>query len=219
MWNDSLFSRKDALRALKPFSAAFETLIEIGIVTPVGRTAAGEPRFSKNLIARLSTSEQQVRIREALSENFEPRGVRLKSNGKPWAPPTPYYPFDNWEQQVWARKRHRMTARGFRRTSAQEREVEDVKARNEERATTAYRKALRFHPEASVMCRAGKTRKQLHDLVWSKPMAEAGAELDMSESTLRQLCNDYAVPTPPRGHFNHGDHLIANSRLVVIFPA
>jgi hypothetical protein len=36
-------------------------------------------------------------------------------------------------------------------------------------------------------------------------MIEAGAELDMSEFTLRQLCNDYAIPTPLRGHFNHLD--------------
>jgi hypothetical protein len=99
----------------------------------------------------------------------------------------------------------RLTARGFGRSKAQDSEVDDVKRRTEQRATKAYRESLRLDPEAYVMQRARKSRAELHDLVWSKPMIEAGAELDISESTLRQLCNDHAIPTPPRGHFNHLD--------------
>ncbi|MCA1542256.1 hypothetical protein I6F18_20060 [Bradyrhizobium sp. NBAIM32] len=47
------------------------------------------------------------------------------------------------------------------------------------------------------------SRAKLRDLVWSKTMIRAGADLGITETALRGLCDRYAIPTPTRGHFNH----------------
>jgi hypothetical protein len=49
------------------------------------------------------------------------------------------------------------------------------------------------------------TRAELRDLVWSKTMIRAGADLGLSEFTLRKICERYLIPLPNRGHFNHRD--------------
>lgn len=46
------------------------------------------------------------------------------------------------------------------------------------------------------------TRAELRDLVWSKTMIRAAADLGISEFALRQLCKRLGIPLPTRGHFN-----------------
>ncbi len=46
------------------------------------------------------------------------------------------------------------------------------------------------------------TRRQLYDLIWSKPMREAAAELGISDVGLRKVCLRHRVPVPPQGHWN-----------------
>ncbi|MDA9508926.1 hypothetical protein XI09_30690 [Bradyrhizobium sp. CCBAU 11386] len=41
------------------------------------------------------------------------------------------------------------------------------------------------------------------DLLWSKTLIRAGADLGVSEYALRQLCKRLLIPLPTRGHFNH----------------
>lgn len=44
-------------------------------------------------------------------------------------------------------------------------------------------------------------RAKLRDLVWSKMMIRAGADLGISEFALRELCKRLSIPLPNRGHF------------------
>ena len=43
------------------------------------------------------------------------------------------------------------------------------------------------------------TRHELHDLVWSKPMIHAGAELGVSGTGLKKVCLKHEIPVPPQG--------------------
>ena len=44
-------------------------------------------------------------------------------------------------------------------------------------------------------------RKQLFDLVWSKPMVEVAAEYGVSDVAFAKLCKKHNVPRPPRGYW------------------
>ena len=46
------------------------------------------------------------------------------------------------------------------------------------------------------------TRQELHDLVWSGPMRDAGKKLGLSDNGLRKHCVKAFVPLPPQGHWN-----------------
>lgn len=46
------------------------------------------------------------------------------------------------------------------------------------------------------------TRRQLYDLIWSKPMREAAAEIGISDVGLKKVCVRHRVPVPPQGHWN-----------------
>ena len=45
------------------------------------------------------------------------------------------------------------------------------------------------------------TRRELYDLVWSRPMMHIAAEFGVSGTGLAKICNRYAIPTPPRGYW------------------
>ncbi|PWE78844.1 hypothetical protein XF30_20965 [Bradyrhizobium sp. SUTN9-2] len=49
------------------------------------------------------------------------------------------------------------------------------------------------------------SRAKVRDLVWSKTTICAGADLGITETALRGLCKQYAIPMPTRGHFNRKD--------------
>jgi hypothetical protein len=46
------------------------------------------------------------------------------------------------------------------------------------------------------------TRLQLYDLVWSKPMRDAAAEVGMSDVGLKKICLRHRVPVPRQGYWN-----------------
>jgi len=46
------------------------------------------------------------------------------------------------------------------------------------------------------------SRRQLYDLVWSKPMRDAAADVGMSDGGLKKLCLRHRVPVPPQGYWN-----------------
>ena len=46
------------------------------------------------------------------------------------------------------------------------------------------------------------TRKQLYDLIWSKPMRDAAAEVGISDIGLKKVCIRHRVPVPPRDYWN-----------------
>jgi len=45
------------------------------------------------------------------------------------------------------------------------------------------------------------TRRQLYDLVWSKPMRDLAVEFGISDVGLAKICKRHRVPTPPRGYW------------------
>ena len=47
-----------------------------------------------------------------------------------------------------------------------------------------------------------RSRRQLYDLVWSKPMRDAAADVGVSDVGLKKLCLRHRVPVPPQGYWN-----------------
>jgi hypothetical protein len=45
------------------------------------------------------------------------------------------------------------------------------------------------------------TRRELYDLVWSKPISRLAEELGLSDVGLTKICERHRVPTPPRGYW------------------
>lgn len=45
------------------------------------------------------------------------------------------------------------------------------------------------------------TRRELYDLVWSKPMTSIASELGLSDVGLAKICDRHRVPKPPRGYW------------------
>ncbi len=45
------------------------------------------------------------------------------------------------------------------------------------------------------------TRKELHDMVWKRPVTKVAAELEISDVALHKICRKYNVPVPPRGYW------------------
>lgn len=45
------------------------------------------------------------------------------------------------------------------------------------------------------------TRRELYDLVWSKPVQKAAAELGISDRGLAKICSRHRVPSPSRGYW------------------
>lgn len=45
------------------------------------------------------------------------------------------------------------------------------------------------------------TRRELYDLVWSKPMSKLAVEFGLSDRGLAKLCERHRVPVPPRGYW------------------
>src|SRR5690242_9350182 len=46
------------------------------------------------------------------------------------------------------------------------------------------------------------TRRQLYDLIWSKPMRDAAAGIGISDVGLKKVCVRHRVPVPPQGYWN-----------------
>lgn len=46
------------------------------------------------------------------------------------------------------------------------------------------------------------TRRQLYDLIWSKPMRDAAAHIGISDVGLKKVCVRHRVPVPPQGYWN-----------------
>lgn len=44
-------------------------------------------------------------------------------------------------------------------------------------------------------------RKELYDLVWSKPIMELSKEFGVSGRGLGKVCERYDIPKPPRGYW------------------
>lgn len=45
------------------------------------------------------------------------------------------------------------------------------------------------------------TRRELYELVWSKPVTEVAVEFGVLDASIRKICRKHKVPTPPPGHW------------------
>jgi hypothetical protein len=50
------------------------------------------------------------------------------------------------------------------------------------------------------------TRRELYDLVWSKPMIRLADEFGVTGTGLAKICQRHDVPTPPRGYWAKLQH-------------
>jgi hypothetical protein len=46
------------------------------------------------------------------------------------------------------------------------------------------------------------TRRQLYDLIWSKPLRDVAGDLGLSDVGLAKVCDRHRVPRPPQGYWN-----------------
>ena len=47
-----------------------------------------------------------------------------------------------------------------------------------------------------------KSRNELYELVWAKPMTHLAKELGLSDVGLRKICVKYGIPLPLRGYWS-----------------
>jgi len=45
------------------------------------------------------------------------------------------------------------------------------------------------------------TRKELYNLVWSKPLTQLAKDFGLSDNGLRKICKKYDIPLPKMGHW------------------
>jgi hypothetical protein len=45
------------------------------------------------------------------------------------------------------------------------------------------------------------TRKELYDLVWSKPLREVSIQLSITDTLIKGICQSYKIPLPIFGHW------------------
>lgn len=58
------------------------------------------------------------------------------------------------------------------------------------------------------------SRKELYDLVWSKPVFQIIKEYSISNSTFKALCKDNYIPLPKNGHWQK----IKHNKKVIVMP-
>lgn len=49
-------------------------------------------------------------------------------------------------------------------------------------------------------------RKQLYDLVWSKPLTQLAKEYAISDTGLRKICKKHNIPLPKLGYWQKIQH-------------
>ena len=209
-----LYTELEVLKRLKLQRRELQELLDIGLVAPVARASAGQPMYCVETIDGLSTQEERDRLADALWWDFDLQRPSYVPSHLPWAPATePLYPFDTDYLQAWARRMYTLKKRCAPFPYPHQGRLERFRSKMEAEATRAFEKAhgikrprmsrkLRFR---GVCKRVGLTRAEIRDLVWSKTMIRASADLGISEFTLRKICERVQIPTPPRGHFNHKD--------------
>lgn len=208
----ALYDERRALRRLKIDRRELTELLAIGILAPVARDFAG-PLYFAATIDRLSAPEERTRLADAVWWDFDLQRPRYVPSHLPWsrAMDLPFYPFDTEELQRRARRIYKLKKDCAPFPYPHRGRLERFKQRMEDKATRAFDKAYGIkRPRKSrrfwfhgVGKTVKLTRAELRDLVWSKTMIRAAADLGISEFTLRQRCREYSIPMPTRGHFNH----------------
>ncbi|RTE92816.1 hypothetical protein [Bradyrhizobium sp. LVM 105] len=211
----SLYDEREVLERLQLRGYELEELLNIGIIAPVAGAPSGEPRYCAETINQLAAQNQRTRLSEALWWDFDLQQPAYMPAGAPWARAVdlPFYPFDDKEQQSWARRYYKLKNACAPFPYPYPERLARNRSRMEDKATKAFERkhGVKRPPKTrdiDVRIRGTQvkiSRAKLRDLVWSKTMIRAAAELGVSEFSLRQLCKRFSIPIPTRGHFNHKD--------------
>jgi hypothetical protein len=62
-----------------------------------------------------------------------------------------------------------------------------------------------------------KTRVELFDLIWRKPMTHLSRDFGLSDQGLRKICIKYGIPLPPRGYWARLQHGKKDPRPELLF--
>ncbi|WP_342737461.1 hypothetical protein [Bradyrhizobium sp. B117] len=162
----------------------------------------------------LATDYHQARMGCAIWWDFDLDRPSFLPMHIAWTvPDVPFYPFDDEEQQSWARRYYRLKKACAPGPYPDPARLTRRRARLEAEATKVFErkhgiKRPRKFRGIDVRIRGTHvriTRAKLFNLVWSKTMIRAGADLGITETALRGLCKRYQIPLPTRGHFNWKD--------------
>lgn len=213
MPDQPLYEEHKVLKRLKLRASELEELLNIGIIAPVGRRGS-DPLYCVAAIDALATDYHNTRIGCALWWDFDLKRPGFLPGHFEWrAPDVPFYPFDNEEQQSWTRRYFKLKKAYAPMPFQRPDDLARRRARLEREATKAFERKhgikrprqFRGIDERISGVRVRITRAKLLNLVWSKTMIRAGADLGISETALRGLCKRNRVPLPTRGHFNWKD--------------
>lgn len=212
-----LYDEREVLKRLDLKACELEDIVNVGIIAPVAGGPNGEPRYCSETIDSLATREQRTRLSDALWWDFDLQQPAYVPAGAPWARAVdlPFYPFDDHEQQSWARRYCRLKKACSPGPYPDPEDLARYRSRMEDKATKAFerkhgikRERVRESRDIDVQIRRTRvkiSRAKLRDLVWSKTIIRAAADLGISEFALRQLCKRLCISLPTRGHFNHRD--------------
>lgn len=208
-----LYYEHQVLKRLRIRASELEELLNIGMFAPVARRGS-DPLYCGEAIDALGTDYHRTRLGCAIWWDFELKRPRFLPDHARWSPPdVPFYPFDDEEQQSWARryyKQRKAYAPGpypYQATLARRRAKLEAKATRVFERKHGIKRPRQFRG-IDVWIRGTHvkiTRAQLFKLVWSKTMIRAGADLGIHETALRALCKRFEIPLPTRGHFNWKD--------------
>jgi len=210
-----LYGEEELLQRLQLRGQELEELLNVGIIAPVAGGPTGEPRYCAETIDHLAAREQRTRLSDALWWDFDLQQPDYMPAGAPWARSVdqPFYPFDDEEQQSFARRYYRLKNACSPGPYPRPEVLARYRSRMEDKATKAFERKhgiKRPMKSRDIDVRIRGTdikisRAKLRDLVWSKTMIRAAADLGIKETALRDLCERYMIPMPTRGHFNWKD--------------
>jgi hypothetical protein len=208
-----LYQEYEVLKRLKLRASELFDLLNVGVIAPVARRSC-DPMYCAATIDALATGYHHTRMGCAIWWDFDLGRPSFLPAHAEWSPPdVPFYPFEDEEQQAWARRVYKLKKACAPGPYPYPDRLARYRGRMEDKATKAFErkhgiKRLRKSRKLSVgrgLLRRNMSRAELRDLVWSKTMIRAGADLGISEFGLRQLCKRLLIPLPIRGHFNHQD--------------
>ncbi|WP_018460237.1 hypothetical protein [Bradyrhizobium sp. WSM4349] len=103
MADPPLYQEYEVLKRLKLRPSELEAVLNVGIIAPVARRWSA-PMYCAATIEALATNYHQLRMGCAIWWDFDVRRPSFLPAHAQWSPPdVPFYPFDDEEQQAWAR--------------------------------------------------------------------------------------------------------------------
>ncbi|MCK1534652.1 MULTISPECIES: hypothetical protein [unclassified Bradyrhizobium] len=210
-----LYEECEVLERLELRGYELDGLLDVGSIAPVACGAGGRPMYCAETIDRMATRGERDRLSDLLWWDFDLKRPSFLPADTPWARAVdlPFYPFDDEEQQAWARRYYKLKKACAPGPYPDPGRLARRRLKLEAEATKAFErkhgiKRPRKSRDIDVRIRGTDvkiSRAKLRDLAWSKTMIRAAADLGISECALRRLCKRQLIPLPTRGHFNHQD--------------